>query len=548
MHLFDDAPVGLFTVDRRLVVRRANEKGRHLLGVHRRNAAVGRRLLDELDDATGRRLMSAVSSLAPADGMSMGEVRWQRNPGDPRVLRVEARARPKGDDVLLAFIDVTEARAQADSAEHRARHDSLTGLPNRSAILDQLAASLQAARAGGWRLAVMFVDLDHFKELNDSLGHEAGDGMLCEVARRLKTALKGHSVAARLGGDEFLVLLPTVLPADDPVALADQLLASLGQPLQLSGQEIRPSASVGVSLFPDDGVDATTLLRLADLALYRAKQGGRNAVHFYEAGMDADAQRRPRLRQELEQALARGELCLHYQPQVELATGRIVGMGALVRWVHPEEGLVQAERFIPLAEETGLIHPIGQWVLRTAVTQLQAWREHGLEHLRLSVMVSPRQLEQPGIDHLVGELIDSTGLPPRMLQLQLAEPALASGSPKIFDALGALRRVGVGLALDRFGTGASSLADLPRVMPDAVRVDRTLVARLPEAADGRALVTAIVALARPLGLKVLADGVETAEQQDFLKGIGVDEIQGHIAGAPMPADAATQCLLAARAA
>jgi diguanylate cyclase (GGDEF)-like protein len=420
-------------------------------------------------------------------------------------------------------------------------------LPNRSAILDQLAAALQAARAGGWRLAVMFVDLDHFKELNDSLGHEAGDGLLCEVARRLKTALEGHSVAARLGGDEFLVLLPTVLPADDPVALADQLLASLGQPLQLSGKEIRPSASMGVSLFPDDGTDATTLLRLADLALYRAKRGGRNAVHFYEAGLDADAQRRPRLRQELEQALARGELCLHYQPQVELATGRIAGMGALVRWVHPQEGLVQAERFIPLAEETGLIHPIGQWVLRTAVTQLQAWREHGLEHLRLSVKVSPRQLEQPGIDHLVGELIQSTGLPPRMLQLQLAEPALASGSPKIFDALGALRRVGVGLALDRFGTGASSLADLPRVMPDAVRVDRTLVARLPEAADGRALVTAIVALARPLGLKVLADGVETAEQQDFLKGIGVDEIQGRIAGAPMPAEAATQCLLGARA-
>lgn len=547
-HLFDDAPVGLFTVDRRLVVRRANEKGRHLLGVHRRNAAVGRRLLDELDDATGRRLMSAVSSLAPADGMSMGEVRWQRNPGDPRVLRVEARARPKGDDVLLAFIDVTEARAQADSAEHRARHDSLTGLPNRSAILDQLAAALQAARLGGWRLAVMFVDLDHFKELNDSLGHEAGDGLLCEVARRLKTALEGHSVAARLGGDEFLVLLPTVLPADDPVALADQLLANLGQPLQLAGQEIRPSASVGVSLFPDDGIDATTLLRLADLALYRAKQGGRNAVHFYEAGMDADAQRRPRLRQELEQALERGELCLHYQPQVELATGRIAGMGALVRWVHPQEGLVHPERFIPLAEETGLINPIGQWVLHTAVTQLQAWREHGLEQLRLSVKVSPRQLEQAGIAHLVGELIDSTGLPPRMLQLQLAESALASGSPKIFDALGALRRVGVGLALDRFGTGASSLADLPRVMPDAVRVDRTLVARLPEAADGRALVTAIVALARPLGLKVLADGVETAEQQDFLKGIGVDEIQGHIAGAPMPADAATQCLLGARAA
>lgn len=546
-NLFDDAPVCLFTVDRRLVVRRANEQGRRLLGVHRQSAAVGRRLLDGLDDATGLRLMTAVSALAPADGMSMGEVRWKHNPGDPRVVRVEARARPKGNDVLLAFIDVTDARAQAESAEHRALHDGLTGLPNRSAVMDRLAAAVAAARAGGWRLAVMFVDLDHFKELNDSLGHEAGDGMLCEVATRLRSALEGHSVAARLGGDEFLVLLPTLLPADDPVAMADQLLASLGQPLQLAGKEVRPSASVGVSLFPTDADDAKTLLRLADLALYRAKQDGRNAVRFYEPGMDADAQRRPHLRTELEQALARSELRLHYQPQLELATGRIVGMGALMRWVHPTEGLVHPERFIALAEETGLIHPIGEWALQTAVTQLHHWRECGLDHLRLSVKLSPRQLERPGIDTIVGELIQKKGLPPRLLQLQLAQSALAAGSPKIFDALGALRRVGVSLALDRFGTGASSLADLPRVMPDAVRVDRTLVARLPDAVDGCALVTAIVALARPLGLKVLADGVETAAQKDFLRGIGVDEIQGHFAGGPMPAEAATQCLLGAAA-
>ena len=541
-NLFDDAPVGLFTVDRRLVVRRANEQGRHLLGVHRRSAAVGRRLIDGLDDATGQRLMSAVSALAPSDGMSMGEVRWKCNPGDPRVVRVEARARPKGDDVLLAFIDVTDARTQADSAEHRALHDGLTGLPNRSAILDRLVQGLDAARAGHWRLAVMFVDLDHFKELNDSLGHEAGDGLLCEVAQRLRTALEGQSVAARLGGDEFLVLLPTLLPADDPVALADQLLSSLGQPLELAGKQLRPSASVGVSLFPADGTDAKTLLRLADLALYRAKQDGRHAVRFYEAGMDADAQRRPRLRTELEQALAHSELRLHYQPQLELATGRIAGMGALLRWVHPQEGLVYPERFIPLAEETGLIHPIGEWALQTAVTQLHQWRERGLEQLRLSIKVSPRQLEQPGIDTLVGELIQRKGLPPRLLQLQVAESALSAGSPKIFDALSALRRVGVSLALDRFGTGASSLADLPRVMPDAVRVDRSLVARLPDAPEGRALVTAIVALARPLGLKVLADGVETDGQRDFLHGIGVDEIQGHIAGAPMPVEEATQRL------
>jgi predicted signal transduction protein with EAL and GGDEF domain len=352
-------------------------------------------------------------------------------------------------------------------------------------------------------------------------------------------------VAARLGGDEFLVLVPTLLPADDPVALADQLLARLGQPLELAGKLLRPSASMGVSLFPDDGTDAKTLLRLADLALYRAKQDGRNAVRFYEAGMDADAQRRPRLRTELEQALVHSELCLHYQPQMELATGRIAGMGALLRWNHPQEGLLSPERFIPLAEETGLIHPIGEWALQTAVTQLHRWRERGLEQLRLSIKVSPRQLEQPGLDILVGELIQRKGLPPRLLQLQVAESALAAGSPRIFDALGALRRVGVSLALDRFGTGASSLADLPRVMPDAVRVDRSLVARLPDAPGGRALVKAIVAMARPLGLKVLADGVETDVQKDFLKEIGVDEIEGRITGVPMLAEDATRRLLGA---
>ncbi|MFM8770283.1 MAG: EAL domain-containing protein, partial [Rubrivivax sp.] len=239
---------------------------------------------------------------------------------------------------------------------------------------------------------------------------------------------------------------------------------------------------------------------------------------------------------------ARSELLLHYQPQLKLASGRIAGMGVLLRWIHPAEGLVHPERFIALAEETGLIHPIGDWVLQTAVTQLHEWHERGLQQLRLSVKVSPRQLERPGIDTRVGAWIREKGLPPRLLQLQVAQSALAGGSGRIFDALEALRRVGVGLALDRFGTGASRLADLPRVMPDAVRVDRSLVARLPDAADGCALVTAIVALARPLGLRVLADGVETAAQKAFLQGIGVDEIQGHLAGAPMPASEATQRL------
>ena len=278
--------MSLFTVDRRLVVRRANGQARRLLGVQRRNAAVGRRLLDGLDDAAGRRLLSALSSLGPADGLCVGELRWRSGQGDARVVRVEARARPRGDDVLLAFIDVTEAREQADSAEHRASHDELTGLLNRSAVLDRLEAAMQAARGSGESLAVMFVDLDHFKDVNDSLGHEAGDQLLCEVASRLRNALEGRAVAARLGGDEFLVLLTGLRPEDDAVALADQVLSGLCRPLALSGQEVCPAASVGVSLFPKDAEDTRTLLRRADLALYRAKRGGRGAVRLYQPDMD----------------------------------------------------------------------------------------------------------------------------------------------------------------------------------------------------------------------------------------------------------------------
>lgn len=285
-NLFEDAPVGLFTVDRRLVVRRANGQARRMLGVHQRSAAVGRRLLDRLDDDAGRQLLSALSSLRPAGDLSVGEVRWRCDQGDARVVRVEARARPRGNDVLLAFIDVTEARAEADSAQHRARHDGLTGLLNRTAVLALLEEALQTARGREERLAVVFVDLDHFKTLNDTLGHEAGDKLLCEVAQRLNGALDGRVVAARLGGDEFLALLPGLRPDDDAQDLAGQLLSRLCEPLDISGHEVRPAASMGVSLFPQDAEDGRHLLRRADLALYCAKREGRGAVRCYQAGMD----------------------------------------------------------------------------------------------------------------------------------------------------------------------------------------------------------------------------------------------------------------------
>lgn len=544
--LLDRLPVGLLTVDRRLMVRGANEQGRRLLGVHRRRASIGRRLLDGLRAEDRHRLRDTLSALplqeghGGGDGVSCGEVRFESGEDGERVLRVEARAQASDGHVVLACIDVTDSRAETERAEHRANHDALTGLPNRAAILEALRRALGAPRSRDDRLAVMFVDLDRFKVLNDTLGHEAGDRLLCEVATRLRSCLGERGVAARLGGDEFLVMLPRVAGQEEAVVSAHDIARALGQPLTLAGQEWLPTASIGVSLYPVHGNDDKSLLRHADLALYRAKREGRDGVRLYDSTMDApEPLTHSALGAELTRALAQREFVLHFQPQMTLADGKLAGMGALLRWQHPMLGLLGPDRFIPLAEDSGMIHPLGEWVLRSAADQLAQWHKVGFNALRLSVKVSPRQLERPSIGELVQEVVKAHGLVPRRLQLQVAESAVARGTPRLLEVLGTLRQSGVGLALDRFGTGASSLAILPQVLPDAVRVDRAIVARVPEAQDACALLRAIVALARSLSLKVLAEGVERPAQKDFLGTVGVDEFQGNLAGLPMTAESAT---------
>lgn len=542
---WDSVPVGLLTVDRRLVVRSANAQGRRLLGVRRQGASIGRRLLDGLRVEDRHRLRDTLSALpshaadGDGEGVSCGEVRFESGPHGERVWRVEARARPPDGHIVLAFIDVTDSRAETDQAVHRANHDALTGLPNRAAIMEQLRQALPQARSQGHGLAVMFVDLDRFKNLNDTLGHEAGDHLLCEVASRMRKALGARGVAARLGGDEFLVVLPQVATPQQASACAGEIAAAVGQPLLLDDQTWQPTASIGVSVYPAHAADDKSLLRLADLALYRAKREGRNAVRVYDPALDGREGPGADLAAEMARALAHGEFQLHFQPQVSLADGKLTGMGALLRWQHPAQGLLRPDRFITVAEDHGLIHPLGEWALRAAAQQMVSWRQGGFGNLRLSVKVSPRQLDRPGIEGLVGELVRSHDLAPRQLQLQVAESALAAAAPHRVEVLGSLRRLGVGLALDRFGTGASSLAVLPQLMPDTVRVDRSIVACLPETAHACALVRAIVALARPLSLKVLAEGVEQPAQRDFLGAAGVDEFQGHLAGFPMAADDAT---------
>lgn len=549
---WDSVPVGLLTVDRRLVVRSANAQGRRLLGVRRQGASLGRRLLDGLRVEDRHRLRDTLSALpahagdGDGEGVSCGEVRFESGPRGERVWRVEARARPPEGHIVLAFIDVTDSRAETDEAVHRANHDALTGLPNRAAIMEQLREALRQARSRSEGMAVMFVDLDRFKQFNDTLGHEAGDRLLCDVASRMRSALGARGTAARLGGDEFLVVLPGVDTAQKASALAGEIASALGEPLDWAEASWRPTASIGISVFPVHAVDDKTLLRLADMALYRAKREGRDAVRVYDAALDRQEGAGADGAAEIARALAEDEFTLHFQPQVSLTDGQLTGMGALLRWQHPVQGLVTPERFIPAAEDHGLIHPLGEWALRSAVHQMVRWREAGLGDVRLSVKVSPRQLDRPGLGDLVGDLVQTHRLPARQLQLQVAESALAPTTPHRVEVLAALRQQGAGLALDRFGTGASSLAVLPQLRPDTVRVDRSVVARLPQAQESCALVRAIVALARPLSLKVLAEGVEQVAQRDFLGAAGVDEFQGHLAGFPMTADDATAHLQGAR--
>jgi diguanylate cyclase (GGDEF)-like protein len=529
---YEALPVGLLSVDRRLHVRRANAQGRHLLGLGQRAAAPGRRLLDRLNPQDRERLLGAVASPAVARGLSLGEVVLGPPGRRERVVRIDARRQPGADEVLLACVDVTASRRRAERAEHQALHDPLTGLPNRALALQRLEAALEEAGADGARVGVMFVDLDRFKALNDSLGHEAGDRLLCEVAARLRCALGDAGVPARLGGDEFLVVLACLAPGVDALALATRVLDAVGRPWRHGGHEVLPAASVGLALCPDDALDAPGLLRAADRALYRAKREGRSAARRFDAALDGEATQAPAWAAALRLALRRRELRLHYQPQARLCDDRLCGLGALLRWQHPQHGLLAPGLFLAVAEDGGLAPGLGAWVLAEAAGQWRRWHGEGLAPPRLAVKLSPRQLAQPGLEALVADTLRAQGMPAQVLQLEVADQTLAAAEPAAIDTLAALRRAGVGLAVDRFGAGASSLPRLSRLLPQLLRVDRGVVHGLPGDPGAHAVVEAAVALARALGVRVLADGVETPAQRDRLAACGVDEYQGPLLGWP----------------
>ena len=444
---------------------------------------------------------------------------------------------------LWILSDITERKRAEARINHLAHHDPLTGLPNRLSLLARLEQALPEARRYQWNLALCFIDLDRFKVINDTLGHQVGDQLLMEVAGRLAATVRESDTVARLGGDEFVILLPDVGGAPDAALVAGKIIEALAQPIRVEGHELHTSPSIGISLYPADGADVETIMRNADTAMYHAKAAGRNTYQFYAEEMNRTATERLTLERKLRQAGARGEFSLHFQPQFSGRGGRPTGVEALLRWTTEEDGPISPARFIPIAEETGLVVGIGAWVLREACRQMQAWLAAGLAPIRVAVNLSARQLQQRDFIETVASALADSGLPAELLELEITESAVMEQPKEAIQLLTELRRMGVTLAIDDFGTGYSSLAYLKLFPIDHLKIDRSFVADIEHDLNDRAIAFGTIALAHSLGLNVIAEGVETEDQLELLSCNGCDEIQGYLFSRPLAPEAALAYLL-----
>lgn len=432
--------------------------------------------------------------------------------------------------------DATEQKIASERLGYLAYFDDLTGLPNRALFKDRLAQAVLEADRNTHQVGVMILDIDHFKDVNDTLGHEAGNLLLQAAAMRLQGCFRSMDTVARFAADEFAVMLAQVAHVDDVTRVAQHVIDRFKEPIDILGSELFVTFSMGITLYPADDADVDTMLRNASSALYSAKAVGSNSYQFYSAAMTERAARNLALQTGLRRALEKRELLLHYQPQIECASGRIIGVEALARWQHPDKGMVSPAQFIPVAEETGLIVPIGEWVLRTACRQAKAWQEQGIPPMRMAVNLSARQFKDPRFARRVLEILDETGLDARYLELEITESTLMDGLDSVNAMLQNFKRAGILISLDDFGTGYSSLSYLKRFPIDKLKIDQSFVRDVLTDPDDASLIRAVIAMARALRLTVIAEGVETQGQCDFLRALGCDELQGYHIARPMPAE------------
>jgi diguanylate cyclase (GGDEF)-like protein/PAS domain S-box-containing protein len=459
---------------------------------------------------------------------------------------IEDSAAPiKGADgevfgVVMVFHDVSEARKMATRMTYLAEHDFLTGLPNRLLINDRLQQALTYAKRDQGYVALMFLDLDRFKNINDTLGHETGDKLLKQVAERLQNCLRSSDTISRQGGDEFMILLPEISDHFAPAEVADKLLTISDEPFIIDAHELRVTISIGIAVFPDDGDSVETLTKCADAAMYHAKSLGRNNYQFFTQAMNERVKQLTELEAHLRKAIRLNEFKLHYQPKFDIQAGYIVGAEALIRWEHPEWGLVSPDRFITIAEETGLIREIGFWVLQAACRQYRSWKDAGIGPLKICVNVSAVQLRQKSFLQQLTEILMSTGMDPEYLELEVTESVAIESEEEVITLLKSLRKMGVGLAIDDFGTGFSSLSYLKRLPVDTIKIDRSFVRDIQTDPDDATIITAIIRMSQGLKLNVVAEGVENETQLAFLREEGCNQYQGYLISEPLDADAFAQ--------
>jgi diguanylate cyclase (GGDEF)-like protein/PAS domain S-box-containing protein len=473
-----------------------------------------------------------------ATGHWQGEIVNHRKNGEsyPEWLTISAVHAPDGmvQNYIGLFSDVTHMKKSELELKHMAHYDALTDLPNRTLFSIQLNMALERAARRDNKLAVFGLDLDGFKTVNDSLGHPAGDLLLQKIASRLRLTLRGEDVVARMGGDEFAMIIENPPSAIHIGHLAEKIIAAVSKPLELFGSSATVSASIGIAIFPQDGEDATTLLKAADTAMYASKQAGKCTYRYHDDEMARAANQRLVIEQGLRVALERNELALIYQPQVDIRTGEVLGVEALLRWQHPERGTLAPAEFIPVAEETGLMPPLGEWVLREACRQAQAWVKEQTFLGTLSVNVASQQIERGSIFATVKRVLDETGFNPKRLTLEITETVLLRNTKQAMAELGQLRTLGVSIVIDDFGIGYSSLAYLKYLSAQGIKIDQRFVLGLPADKNDAAITRAIIAMAHSLGFDLIAEGVETEAQQSFLAAEGCQRVQGTLYSGPIP--------------